>query len=73
MEGSNAKTMDGTTRVARAAGPSAHTHTGSRCESASRGERTETLRARLITATVEVVAGASAPRLVKTQRTRISA
>jgi len=63
MEGSSAKTMDGTTRITSTVGPFSHTDTGPRYARASQSERTETLRARLIQATVEVVAEGSVHRL----------
>jgi hypothetical protein len=71
MEGSEAGTMDGKTPIKRAFGPSDDKRRSRRRRVASNaGEQTETLRARLIAATVEVLAQGSHPRLDRTAYTR---
>jgi hypothetical protein len=63
-------TMDGKTAIKRAVAPS-HDPRRSRPRGVGAGssEQAETLRARLITATVELVAEGSDPRLVRTRHT----
>jgi hypothetical protein len=74
MEGSSAGIMDGKTQIRWTLGSSHDTQRPSpqRIATGAR-EQAETLRARLITATVEVLAQGSNPRLVKTGHTRTAA
>jgi hypothetical protein len=63
--------MDGKTAIKRALGSSQNAHP--RCVPANIDEPTETLRARLIAATAEVLAQGSHPRLSKTAHARAAA
>ena len=70
MEGCKERTTDGRTPVERILAPSHDARrSGARRASAGAGEPTESLRARLVAATVELVAQASGPRLGKTRDT----
>ncbi len=74
MEGSSVGIMDGQTQIRWTLG-SSHDTQRSRPRRATTGasEQTETLRAKLIAATVEVLAQGSNPRLVGSGHTRIAA
>ncbi len=73
MEGSRAGIMDGKTQIRWTLG-SSHDTQRSRPRRATTGasEQTESLRAKLIAATVEVLAHGSNPRLAETAHTRIA-
>ena len=74
MEGREAVTMEGKTRIKWDLGSSNDTQrAGVERVSAGAGAQTEALRARLIAATVEVLAEASHPRLRKTRDMRTAA
>ncbi len=74
MEGSGVGTRDGTTQITWTVGSSQNTwRSGLRRVAAGAGERTETLRAELIAATVEVLAEGSNPRLSRTRYMRTAA
>jgi hypothetical protein len=71
VEGSEQATMDGKTAIERALG-SPH-NARPRWTPANTDEPTETLRARLIAATVEVLAQGSDPRLGRTAHAPVAA
>jgi hypothetical protein len=71
MEGSEVGTTDGETQTRWTLGSAQNTqHTGLRRVAAHADRRSETLRARLIVATVEVLTHASNPRLGRTRYMR---
>ena len=68
MEGHEANTMDGDTRIKLVLGSSEDgLRSRSRRASAGVGEQDDSLRARLIAASVETIAAGSGPRLVGTR------
>ncbi len=74
MEGREAITMDGGTRIRLAARPARDVQRA-RVErtTASTGDRAEVLRERFVAATVELLARASVPRMTKTRYERTAA
>jgi hypothetical protein len=74
MEGSGVGTMDGATEIRWTLGCSRDTQSRRlRRVAAGSGEQAEALRARLIAATVEVLADGSSPRLDRTRDARAAA
>jgi uncharacterized heparinase superfamily protein len=74
MEGSEVGTMDGETQIRWTVGSSQNTQCRRLHRVAVRSDKqTETLRDRVIAATVEVAAPASNPRLAKTRDARAAA
>jgi len=68
MKGREEVTMDGETRITWALRPSYDTHrVRAQRVTAGISEQTERLRARVVSATVELASASSHPRLAKTQ------
>ncbi len=74
MKGREVLTMDGGTQIKWVLEPSHNAHrTRSSCVATGICESTETLRAKLIAATIELAAEGSHPRLIESRHVRLIA